>query len=85
MKIIKHGTKFILPKNKYTCSNCHCVFEFDQSDCEAVDCYVNDKGEDGDIVSLLFTGAVKHIKRITIQCPECKYVHKLSDKYFISE
>ncbi len=85
MKIIKHGTKFVVKDMTHACEKCGCMFKFNQADCDVKDCYVDEDGKEGDVVSLLFSSKLTHVMKFTIQCPECKQTYKISDDYFIHD
>lgn len=89
MKVIKHGSKYVIQKERTTCEVCGCVFEFTQADCDSKTKVV-DKGTDKEIDFTqmfmdMLTSKSNYGTRKTfcITCPECKSKFDLRDDIFI--
>ena len=89
MKVIKHGNKHVIHKERVTCSICGCVFEFTQADCETRSKTIDKESNKELDITSLFLGALTSktnygaIKTFYVTCPECKSKFDLREDIFI--
>lgn len=89
MKVIKHGNKHVIHKERVTCDICGCVFEFTQADCETRNKTIDKESNKELDITSLFLGALTSkanygaIKTFYVTCPECKSKFDLREDIFI--
>ena len=87
MKVIKHGTKYVLQKSRKKCDFCNCVFEFTQADLQGVNTVTDADSRNLDATELLamslFNSSIKVKTTFQLTCSECKHKFKVDDRYSI--